>query len=148
MFSGIMKLLRPHETVPSIFAVDYSRLYRAGKRAILFDLDNTLGGRRPRQLDPKVKQLLEEITRIGFKIGILTNRRIGTNDQVIRSLEEKYPVVVRAGKPRRRGFREILKQLDASPDEAVMVGDRRLTDIIGANRLGIYSIRICPSKRA
>ncbi len=147
MYSGTMKLLRPHETAPSIFEVDYLRLYRAGKRAILFDLDNTLGGRRPRRLDPRVKRLLEEITQMGFKIGILTNRRIGTNDPVIRSLGERYPVVVRAGKPRRRGFREILARLDASPSEAVMVGDRRLTDVIGANRLGIYSIRICPSKR-
>ncbi len=79
---------------------------------------------------------------MGFKIGILTNRRIGTNDPVIHSLGEKYPVVIRAGKPRRRGFREILARLDVSPSAAVMVGDRRLTDVAGANRLGIYSIRI------
>ena len=79
---------------------------------------------------------------MGFKIGILTNRRIGTNDPVIHSLGEKYPVVIRAGKPRRRGFRELLTRLGVSPSEAVMVGDRRLTDVAGANRLGIYSIRI------
>ncbi len=79
---------------------------------------------------------------MGFKIGILTNRRIGTKDPVIFSLARKYPVVIRAGKPRRRGFREILDQLGVSPSEAVMVGDRRLTDVAGANRLGIYSIRI------
>ena len=135
-------LLRPNETTPSIFAIDYRRLYRDGKRAILFDLDNTLGGRRPRRLDPRVDALLADIARMGFKVGIVTNRRIGTNDPVIHSLAERYPVVVRAGKPRRRGFREILVQLDTSPREAVMVGDRRLTDVIGANRLGIYSIRI------
>ncbi len=142
MCSGMMKLLLPCETARSIFDIDYPRLLRDGKRVILFDLDNTLGGRRPRRLDPRVERLLDEITRMGFKIGILTNRRIGTNDPVIHSLAERYPVVIRAGKPRRRGFREILARLDAAPAEAVMVGDRRLTDIIGANRLGIYSIRI------
>jgi len=36
-----------------------------------------------------------------------------------------------------------LDKLDALPKEAVMVGDRIFTDIFGANRLGIYSIRIC-----
>ncbi len=148
MCSRMTKLLRPCETVRSIFEVDYPRLYRAGKRAILFDLDNTLGGRRPRRLDPQVKELLEEITRMGFKVGILTNRRIGTNDPVIHSLGERYPVVVRAGKPRRRGFREILDRLDASPSEAVMIGDRLFTDVVGANRLGIHSIRIRSARRA
>jgi len=148
MSIGTMKLLRPCETARSIFDIDYPRLYRAGKRVLLFDLDNTLGGRRPRRLYPQVKELLERITQMGFKVGILTNRRIGTNDPVIHSLGERYPVVVRAGKPRRRGFRAILAQLDASPAEAVMIGDRLLTDVIGANRLGIYSIRIRPGKRA
>lgn len=143
----MMKLLRPCETVPSIFDIDYSRLHRAGKRAILFDLDNTLGGRRPRRLDPQVEELLERITQMGFKVGILTNRRIGTNDPVILSLGRRYPVVVRAGKPRRHGFREILRHLNASPAEAVMIGDRLFTDVIGANRLGIYSIRIRPLRR-
>jgi len=145
---SVTKLLRPSETAPSIFEIDYPRLYREGKRAIIFDLDNTLGGRRPRTLDPKVKRLLEEITQMGFRIGILTNRRVGTKDPVISALAQEYPVVVRAGKPRRRGFREILHTLGFPPSQAVMIGDRLLTDVVGANRLGIHSIRIRGPKSA
>jgi len=33
-------------------------------------------------------------------------------------------------------------RLGESPARAVMIGDRRLTDILGANRSGIYSIRV------
>ncbi len=138
----LTNLRHANETVSSIFAVDYPRLFRQGKRALLFDLDNTLGSWHTRALDPKVKQLLEEITRMGFRVGILTNRRFGTKDAVISALAQEYPVVARAGKPRRRGFREILHKLDVPPSQAVMIGDRRLTDVIGANRLGIYSIWI------
>jgi len=137
-----MNLLRPREEAESILDIDYERLYRLGKRAILFDLDNTLGGRRPAQLAPEVTLLLDELTKMGFYVGILTNRRWGTDDPVIVELRCKYPLRVRAGKPRKGGFKEILSQLDIPYERAVMIGDRLFTDVFGANRLGIYSIRI------
>lgn len=137
-----MSQLRPREIARSIFDVDYDRLYGLGKRAVLFDLDNTLGKRRPDQLSPEVAELLEKLTRMGFRIGILTNRRIGTKDPVIIELGNRYPLRCRAGKPRSRGFREILDQVGVPPKRAVMIGDRLFTDILGANRLGIYSVRI------
>lgn len=137
-----MNLLRPREQVESIFDVDYGRLYSLGKRAVLFDLDNTLGGRRPAQLSPDASALLDSLTKMGFRVGILTNRRIGTKDQVIVDLMKKYPLRLRAGKPRKKGFLDILDQMGVSPKHAVMIGDRLFTDVLGANRLGIYSIRI------
>ncbi len=137
-----MSLLKPRERVGSIFDVDYDRLYREGKRGILFDLDNTLGGRRPAQLAPEVILLLDELTKMEFRVGILTNRRWGTGDPVIVELGRKYPLRVRAGKPRKGGFKEILSQLEIPYERAVMIGDRLFTDVFGANRLGIYSIRI------
>ncbi|MEA3238925.1 MAG: HAD-IIIA family hydrolase [Candidatus Bipolaricaulota bacterium] len=137
-----MKLLRPSETAESIFDVDYERLYRLGKRAILFDLDNTLGGRRPAKLAPEVSALLGKLTKMGFGIGILTNRRIGTKDAVIVELARSYPLRCRAGKPRKKGFLDILAQMDLPAERAVMIGDRLFTDVLGANRLGIYAIRM------
>ena len=136
------RLLRPREVAFSIFDIDFARLYRAGKRALLFDLDNTLGGRRPKQLEPQVFALLERLKRMGFKVGILTNRRRTDNDRVIDRLAQSYPLIRKAGKPSKNGFLNLLDELGASPNEAVMVGDRLLTDICGANRLGIYSVRI------
>jgi HAD superfamily phosphatase (TIGR01668 family) len=137
-----MKLLRPSETAESILDIDYERLYQLGKRGILFDLDNTLGGRRPARLAPEVTALLTNLTKTGFRVGILTNRRIGTKDAVIVELAKSYPLRYRAGKPRKKGFLDILAQLGVSPERAVMIGDRLFTDVFGANCLGIYSILI------
>lgn len=137
-----MRLLRPREVAASIFDVDFARLHREGKRVVLFDLDNTLGRRWPKQLDPNVVRFLENLERTGFQVGILTNRRQFHEDQVIEHLARDYPLLHRAGKPGKNGFLQLLKELDASPCEAVMVGDRILTDIFGANRLEIYSVRI------
>ena len=140
-----MKLLRPREVTASIFEVDYARLYSEGKRGILFDLDNTLGGRRPKRLEPEVLALLTELTGMGFCIGILTNRRRVNGDPVIEKLAQKYPLRHTAKKPSKRGFLALLVEIGTSRERAVMIGDRLLTDIIGANRLGIYSIRIRPT---
>ena len=138
-----MKLLRPREIATSIFEIDFARLYDAGKRAVLFDLDNTLGKRRSKRLEPQVLALLDDLTAAGFRVGILTNRRLSGGDQVIDLLAQKYPLLHRARKPGKNGFLQLIEQLDVSPQAAVMVGDRLLTDIFGANRLGIYSVRIC-----
>ncbi|HUT86606.1 MAG TPA: HAD-IIIA family hydrolase [Candidatus Heimdallarchaeota archaeon] len=138
-----MKLLRPREIATSIFEIDFARLYDAGKRAVLFDLDNTLGKRRSKRLEPQVLALLDDLKAAGFRVGILTNRRLSGGDQVIDLLAQKYPLLHRARKPGKNGFLQLIEQLDVSPQAAVMVGDRLLTDIFGANRLGIYSIRIC-----
>jgi len=138
-----MKILRPDEVVSSIFQIDYERLLRSGKRAIIFDLDNTLGPRKSTQLEAQVLALLDSLKGMGFHVGILTNRRNITNNLSINRLAEDYPLVHRASKPARGGFLFLLDKLDALPKEAVMVGDRIFTDIFGANRLGIYSIRIC-----
>jgi len=137
-----MRLLRPRETATSLESIDYARLYASGKRAILFDLDNTLGARRPSELAPRVERLLERLTTMGFRVGILTNRRWVRNDPVIQTLSAAYPLRHWAGKPAKRGFLDLLSELRVPPERAVMIGDRILTDIIGANRLGIYSIRI------
>jgi len=138
--------LRPREVVASVFDIDFARLYREGKRVVLFDLDNTLGRRWPKQLDPNVVRFLENLERTGFQVGVLTNRRQTNGDQVIEHLARNYSLLHRAGKPGKHGFLQLLKELDASPREAVMVGDRILTDIFGANRLGIYSVRIRNAK--
>lgn len=138
----LLRLFRPNETVESLFEIDYQRLFAAGKRALLFDLDWTLGGYRSRRLQPEVAQLLEGLIRIGFKVGILTNRRRMKDDPVIAILAQRYPLLHTAGKPAKKGFLSLLEQLETPGEQAVMIGDRILTDIIGANRLGIYSIKV------
>jgi len=134
--------LRPAETVDSIFEIDYDRLAASGRRALLFDLDNTLGRRRPDRLPRRVEGLLERLSEGGFRIGVLTNRRRPAGDPVIERLAGRYDVVHTARKPSRRGYLALLERLGAVPDEAAMIGDRWLTDIFGANRLGIHSIRV------
>ena len=137
-----MRLLRATEAARTIHDVDYDRLLSLGKRALLFDLDNTLGRRGMEHLPERILEFLLSLRERGFRVGVLTNRRRNAGDPAVRTLREHVPVVHAAGKPARRGFLELLDSLNASPEDAVMIGDRCLTDVLGANRLGIYSVRV------
>ncbi|MHA6259766.1 HAD family hydrolase [Sporosarcina sp. CAU 1771] len=46
------------------------------------------------------------------------------------------------GKPDPSIFEHVLAKCDTNPDEALMVGDNLMTDILGANRVGISSVWI------
>lgn len=137
----ILRLFRPKETAESVFAIDYDRLWNAGKRVLIFDLDRTLTAWQGETLSRATKALLDSLTEKGFRIAILSNRKPeGLNGDFLTAVP--FPVVRNAGKPRSRAFCMLLDQLKARAAEAVMIGDRYLTDVLGANRLGIHSIRV------
>ncbi|MEW5825865.1 MAG: HAD-IIIA family hydrolase [Candidatus Bipolaricaulota bacterium] len=143
-----MRFLRAREIVDTVFDVDYDRLWARGCRALLFDLDNTLGARGLSKLDADVGDLLRGLTARGFSVGILTNRKRTASDGFARALAEEFAVLDVARKPSRRGYDELLRRLGRSAAAAAMIGDRRLTDILGANRSGIYSVRVRGVRRS
>jgi len=137
-----MRRLRPTQAVNSILDVDLPHLLSLGKRVLIFDLDNTLCRRGAKTLNPQILQYLKAAKETGFQVGILTNRRRNANDPIIHDLRVLLPVVCAAGKPGRSSYVKLLNEMGASSDDAVMIGDKRWTDIWGANRVGIYSIRV------
>ena len=133
----MMRGLRPSETVETVFDVDFDRLRSQGKDAVLFDFDRTLAPRGACAIPDGSRRLLDELVESGFRVGILTNRRAS---RIIDDVP--VPILYAARKPRRRAYRRMLSMLSAEATHAVMIGNRGLTDILGANRLGIYSIRV------
>jgi len=129
-------------TASSAVDIDYLALRERGVRALLFDLDRTLGPRRARHLPERAQHLLASLASEGFRIGILSNRRRPKNDPVIEQLAERHALLHTAGKPRRRGYLALLERLDATASEAAMIGDKWITDILGAKRLGMFAIRV------
>jgi len=123
--------------------VDVAELKRAGVEAVLLDLDNTLVGWQRSDVPEAVRTWLSELRDAGMKLCLVSNTRYGRR---LRALSEELgiPYVRRAWKPRRRGFQEAIALLQADPARTVMIGDQVFTDVLGANRLGIYSILVAP----
>ena len=134
--------IRPDDTVDTALDVDYAALRARGTRALLFDLDRTLGPRKAKALPRSALGLLSELSEQGFAIGVLSNRRCPEGDPVMEMLAQRYELLHTAGKPRRRGYLALLGRLGVEPSQAAMVGDKWITDMVGAKRLGILAIRV------
>ena len=58
------------------------------------------------------------------------------------------PAISKARKPSRRAFRQALATLGTTEKETAVVGDQLFTDVLGGNRLGLYTVLVMPlSKR-
>ena len=49
-----------------------------------------------------------------------------------------------AGKPSARGFRRAMARVGVTPEETAMLGDKLLTDMLGANRAGVLPLMVEP----
>lgn len=136
----------PRICANSVYDIDYDKLYSEGKKIILFDLDNTLLPYNQKYAHQELRDLLERIQNIGFKILIFSNnskKRVSVFCDDV-----KLGYVTRATKPLKRGFKKAMKKLTCkNKNEIVAVGDQILTDVLGANRFGIDSILVKTIKK-
>ena len=129
----------PGEYVEDVGSIDYEALKADGKRALIFDIDNTLVG-HGKDATPESDRLLSELREKGFRILLLSNNseeRIGRFN-----VNLGLPYIAEAGKPAPGSFWEALEMLGVEAKEAVVIGDTTFTDIAGANKAGIDSILV------
>jgi len=128
-------------------------------KAVLFDFGDTLiveeavGERHlwevKLQKTPYVDEVLRELKQ-HYKLGIITNT-VTSREHHVRmalrriGLEQYFDIIltsVDAGcdKPDEKIFLKALKALNVQPEEAIMVGNRIRTDIVGANRIGMKTV--------
>lgn len=126
----------------SIYAINYENLKNAGIKIILFDLDNTIASLSSEVPSKKVRELFEDIKEMGMKPIILSN---SPKKRVSPFKEE---LVVDASyfsfKPFKHKYKKIMKIYGVKASEVAAIGDQLMTDIYGANRMGLTSILINP----
>ncbi|MGO3727110.1 YqeG family HAD IIIA-type phosphatase, partial [Staphylococcus carnosus] len=44
-------------------------------------------------------------------------------------------------------FKRACEHMDLKPEETVVIGDQMMTDVIGGNRRGMYTIMVVPVKK-
>lgn len=119
-------------------------------KAVIFDLGNTLADQNTWVRYPETIHLLESLKGV-FRLGLITNAAPWTKrDEIIKILDDleiggyfEHVIVsseIGIWKPNHRIFDEMLKALDVSADECVMVGNTISTDIFGGNRAGMETV--------
>lgn len=130
----------PHEYVQSIYDVDYNKLYAEGFRLILTDLDNTLISYKEDEPNEKLFAWKEEMEAIGYKIIVVSN----SGKARVKHFADLFGVefVNSATKPLKRGYKKGLKKTEFKKEQVIFMGDQLMTDIYGANRVGMLGILV------
>ena len=112
-------------------------------KLLLCDLDYTLAPRSTAVPDDALRRWLEEMRSAGVTVMILSNNRSCERvDTFCAPLG--IPYVGHAGKPSPRGYREAMEKAGVSAKETAMLGDKLLTDVLGAKRSGVLALMVEP----
>lgn len=125
----------------NIYDIDYKKLKKKGIKCLLFDLDNTLVPVKTETPTKKVRELFAFLES-DFKIIILSN----SNRKRLIPFKEGLNVDVAASskKPFKKKYLKIMDMYKFKHYEIAAIGDQLMTDILGANSVGITSILVNP----
>lgn len=138
----MLKQFVPDLQVESVHHIDLKKLWNQGFRGIITDLDNTLVGAGDPTATPELIHWLAKVHQTGFKIVIVSNNQRSRVAAFSDPLN--IPYIFRARKPIGGAFRRALSLLQLTPRQTVVIGDQLMTDILGGNRLGFYTILVQP----
>lgn len=126
----------------SIYDIDYKKLKKHGIKCLIFDLDNTITPVNIKNPPKKVKDLMEDLKNMKFKLIIVSNatkKRVEPFKDIL-CIDSSYLSL----KPLKRKYLKILKVYKFKENEIACIGDQLLTDIWGANRMDFLSILVNP----
>lgn len=139
-----LKKLTPNIYQKDIYTINYKKLYKQGKRVILFDLDNTLVPYKEPTASKETLTLINKLKKIGFTIYIFSNSIKGKKvKKIAQDLNVNYNLF--SLKPFKYSFKKIIKKYNHKTDEIVIIGDQLFTDVLGGNKMKITTILVTPA---
>ena len=136
------KYFFPKEAAPSVFDINYDKLWQEGIRGLIFDIDNTLVTFDIPTPPTEIVNLLDGLAQKGFGICLLSNNGEARVKDFSQNLG--YFHIWRAKKPGLAGISRAMEHLGLDVDQVAMVGDQIFTDCFVGNRLGVHTILTTP----
>ena len=131
----------PNMYKKSILDIDYDKLKSLGIKCLIFDLDNTIALIDEHKIPKNVEKLFKKLNE-DFCVVIISNnyrKRISAFCEPFNT-----PFVSFAMKPLPFGFKKVKHKYNFEKSEMCMIGDQLMTDILGGNSFGIYTILVDP----
>ena len=132
--------LKPDYNLKNIYEIDLAELKKQGIKCLMFDLDSTVMISKSGSFLPETLEWFEKFKN-DFEVAIISNNK---REDYIESANKIAPckVIGKANKPNPKIMRDYLKSKNICPNEAVMIGDRPLTDILAGKLLGCKTILV------
>lgn len=132
--------LKPDYNLKNIYEIDFTELKQQGIKCLMFDLDSTVMVSKSSNFLPETVEWFNSFIK-DFEVAIISNNK---NDKYIEEASKIAPcrVIGRADKPNPKVMESYLNSVGISPKEAIMIGDRPLTDILAGKLLGCKTILV------
>ena len=135
-------ILYPKAYLNNVREITIEFLNKNNIKALILDVDNTILD-FDRKIPEGIDKWCEDLKQKGIKFCILSNsNKIDKVQLAANKLNVLYYNL--ATKPFKRGFRKAVKLLNEKEENIAAVGDQIFTDVIGANRMKIFSILVKP----
>lgn len=131
----------PDRYVASTYVIDFEKLYKEGKRGLIFDIDNTLVPHGA-PADKRAEELFARLKAIGFRCCLISNNQ----EPRVKMFNEKIQVdyVYDAHKPSKKNYLKAMEIMGTDTGNTVFIGDQLFTDVWGAKRSKIPNILVKP----
>ena len=132
--------LKPDYNLKNVYEINFEELKQQGIKCLMFDLDSTVMVSKSATFLPETLEWFNRFLN-EFEVAIISNNK---NDEYIANANKLAPckVIGRANKPSPKIMGEYLNSINIKPQEAVMIGDRPLTDILAGKLLGCKTILV------
>ena len=132
--------LKPDYNLKNVYEIDFEELKFSGVNCLMFDLDSTVMVSKSANFLPETLEWFNTFL-ADFEVAIISNNK---RDEYIENANKLAPckVIGRADKPNPKIMGEYLTSIGVEPKNAVMIGDRPLTDILAGKLLGCKTILV------
>ncbi len=138
----MLEMLKPKLHVQSIWVLNLEQLKDRSIEGVIIDIDNTLVEWDQKHANEKVKSWLRSLRMQGFKVCLVSNNtknRVATFNETL-----NIPAICMASKPRLKPFQKAMKIMNTTKNTTAVIGDQLFTDILGGNRLKLFTILVAP----
>ena len=132
--------IKPDYNLKNIYEIDFEELKKQGIKCIMFDLDSTVMLSKSATFTQKTVDWFNTFIN-DFEVAIISNN---PKKEYIENASKLAPcrVIGNAKKPNPKIAKMYLDEVNIDPKNAVMVGDRPLTDILVGKFLGCKTILV------
>ena len=137
--TGLLRPFCPAHAVATLPEISLDDLKAENLSLILLDVDHTIVKWKQEEFSPEVLAWIAKAKEMNFQLCILSNTR---HPERLARLASVLDIETFRGKfkPSTHMYEMALAKFGKKPEEAVMIGDQIMTDVLGANRSGIDAI--------
>lgn len=138
----MLRYFQPKMYLKSYQDLDLKRLQTLNKQLIICDIDNTLVAHTTATANDSVVKFINKLLEANFLVVLVSNNSKARVEKFANSLNLEY--FSNAKKPLKFVYKDILNHYQLPAEAAVAIGDQLLTDVLGANRMRIFSVLTKP----